>query len=145
VHRLKYRREAVVAAVLGEELGDAVAAGLALGWRADAIVPVPLGSHRARDRGFDQAALLARAAARRSGVPCRRALRRVRETPTQVGLGRAERLANVHDAFAANPTAGSVMLVDDVATTGATLSACARALRRAGAREVRAIVVAIEA
>lgn len=134
-----------MAEALGEELGDAVAGGLALGWRADAIVPVPLGSRRARDRGFDQAALLAWAAARRSGVPCRRALRRVRETRTQVGLGREERLANVHEAFAATLTAGSVMLVDDVATTGATLSACARALRRAGAREVRAIVVAIEA
>ena len=144
VHRFKYEREAVVADALGSDLGDLVARGLALGWRVDALVPVPLAPRRVRERGFDQADLLARAASRRSGVVRRRALRRVRETPSQVGLGRRERAANVAAAFAGQSIRGAVVLVDDVITTGSTLSECARTLRRAGASEVRAVVVAVE-
>lgn len=144
VHRLKYRREAVLAAPLGDALGRAIARGLALGWRADALVPVPLAPARRRDRGYDQSALLARAASRTCGVPLRPWLCRARPTASQVGLGRAARAANVRGAFAASPAAGSVVLVDDVATTGATLAECARALRAAGAREVRAVVLALE-
>lgn len=144
VHRLKYGRESILAEPLGRLLGERVAEGLARGWRVDALVPVPLAPERARARGFDQAERLARSAARASGVPCRRSLLRRRATASQVGLGRAARAANVRGAFVAREVARSVVLVDDVATTGATLAECARALRRAGAREVRAVVVAIE-
>lgn len=144
MHRLKYGGEAVVADALGADLGAVVAGGLALGWRVDAIVPVPLAVGRARQRGYDQAELLARAAERVCGAPRRRLLRRVRDTRSQVGLGRAERAANVRGAFAAQRAGGSVVLVDDVATTGSTLAECARALRAAGARDVRAVVVALE-
>jgi ComF family protein len=144
VHRLKYEGEAVLAGPLGVELGAVVARGLALGWRVDALVPVPLSSARRRERGFDQAALLAGHASRACGVPVRRCVRRLRATESQVGLGRAERLENMRGAFAAAFSPARVTLVDDVATTGATLAACAEALRRVGTREVRAVVVAVE-
>jgi ComF family protein len=144
VHRLKYRGETVLAGPLGREVGRAVAAGLALGWRVDALVPVPLADRRRRERGFDQAALLANHASRASGVPVSRCARRVRATTSQVGLDRTARTANVRGAFVARAAPARVALVDDVSTTGATLSSCAEALRRAGSREVRAVVVAVE-
>ena len=145
VHRLKYTHEFVIADELGAELGAALARELALGCRVDSVVPVPLAPARARERGHDQAERLARACSMVSGVTLHRALRRVRNTRSQVGLGRAARTTNVRDAFAAEPVAGRrVALIDDVLTTGSTLSECARTLKRAGAREVRALVVAIE-
>ena len=144
VHRLKYTHEFVLADELGGELGGLLARQLALGWRADHVVPIPLAPGRARERGHDQAARLARGCARGSGVPLRHALRRARETRSQVGLGRDERRANVAGAFFAEAIDGCVVLVGDVLTTGATLSECARTLKRSGAREVRALVVAVE-
>jgi len=144
VHRMKYAGEAVLADALGAELGVRIAGGLALGWRVDVVVPVPLAPARARERGYDQARRLACAAGRVSGAKFVPALARRRETLSQVGLGREERAANVRGAFASAPIAGGVALVDDVLTTGATLVECARTLRRAGATEVRALVVAIE-
>lgn len=110
------------------------------------LVPVPLHPARLRRRGFDQAALLARHLARFAGLAHRpAALRRIRATAAQAHLSRAARLANLAEAFAAVPrhvAARPVVLVDDVATTGATLAACAAALRAAGARDVAAVVVA---
>ena len=102
------------------------------------VVPVPLHPQRLRERGFNPAALLARELARRRGLRCGpTALERVRDTPSQTGLARAARRANVRAAFRARGAAPAhVWLVDDVVTTGATLEACARALRRAGARRV---------
>jgi predicted amidophosphoribosyltransferase len=101
---------------------------------------------RRRARGFHPAGVLARAAARRLGAPLAfDALVAVRETASQTGLDRAARRRNVRDAFAPRPGFAAppvVALVDDVATTGATLVACARALRRAGARRVVAICAA---
>jgi ComF family protein len=120
----------------------------ALAWYAlDApacVVPVPLHPRRLRARGFNPAAALARVAARERDVPCdATALERVRDTPTQTGLGRAARRANVRDAFRARRRVPEcVWLVDDVVTTGATLEACARVLRRAGARRVVALCAA---
>ena len=109
------------------------------------IVPVPLHPRRLATRGFDQAWLLAREVARSIGAEARpRALHRVRATPPQVGLGRAAREANVRGAFEAEPLVArrDILLVDDVTTTGSTLRACAEALVEAGARSVRALVVA---
>ena len=107
------------------------------------IVPVPLHASRRRARGFDQAADLAR----HLGLPVSRALRRVRATAVQASLPAARRHANVRDAFAATRAARDlsgavVVLVDDVCTTGATLDACARALKDAGIAEVRALTAA---
>lgn len=106
--------------------------------RAQAVVPVPLHPARYRERGFDQASLLARAVARAQGLRhLPRALERTRPTQRQTGLSRGERRRNVRGAFRArHAVPACVWLVDDVATTGSTLGEAARALRRAGALQV---------
>jgi ComF family protein len=106
-------------------------------------VPVPLHFSRKRERGFNQAADLAR----HLGLPVCNALHRVRSTPTQTGLTAAERRRNVRGAFALAEDSRRlrglvVVVVDDVSTTGATLELCARALKGAGVREVRALTAA---
>ena len=113
----------------------------------DLVVPVPLHPRRLVERGFDQAALLGAPIARRLGIPhAPRALLRTRATVPQASLERDARSANVANAFrcaAPRHVAGRrVLLVDDVRTTGATLSACAEALRTAGAADVRSLVLA---
>ena len=110
---------------------------------AEAAVPVPLHASRRRERGFDQAADLAR----HVGLPVVHALGRVRPTAVQASLPAGRRHANVRDAFRLTPAAVRlegrvVVLVDDVSTTGATLEACARALGGAGVREIRALTAA---
>jgi ComF family protein len=110
-----------------------------------AVVPVPLGRARTRERGYNQAALLGERVAQGWSVPLRpRWLVRLRDTPAQSELTAAERRANVRHAFAASPSvrAGHVVLVDDVLTTGATAAECARALRAAGASTVGVLTVA---
>src|SRR5262245_4916506 len=108
------------------------------------VVPVPLHPRRLRARGFSPASLLARALAREVRAPFAPArLVRVRDTRSQTELSRAERRRNVAGAFAARaPAAGRLWLVDDVVTTGSTLAEAARALRRAGAREVVGVCLA---
>lgn len=110
------------------------------------LVPVPLSARRMRERGFNQAELLAREAASLLGMPVLPVLRKIRETPPQVGLSRRERQVNLTGAFTV-PDAEAVrkqvvLLVDDVLTTGATAAACACALRDAGASAVYVAVVA---
>jgi ComF family protein len=110
-----------------------------------AVVPVPLARARERARGYNQAALLAERIADGLRVPLRpRWLARVRDTPAQSDLTAAERRANVRRAFAASPAVrgAHVVVVDDVLTTGATVSECARALRAAGAAAVGVLTVA---
>jgi ComF family protein len=149
VHRFKYPRPGL----LGLDPGPrAVVCALALEAAGRAplapslVVPVPLHPARLRQRGFNPAALLARALARAHGVPVApRALERVRDTPSQTGLDRRSRARNVVGAFRVRPGAripARVWLVDDVVTTGATLRAAARPLRRAGARRIVAICAA---
>lgn len=143
LHRLKYRRD------LG--LGDALAEGLdgclrQLGWTADLVVPMPLGRRRMRERGYNQVGLVARPLALARGwryAPA--ALRRARETASQVGLSAEERRLNVRGAFRASERlvrGRQVLLLDDVATTGATLTEAARALRDAGAAGVNCLTIA---
>ncbi len=142
IHRLKYRGQRVLA--------PSLAAILVQAWRrgpppADLLVPVPLHARRLRERGFNQAVLLAQALGHETGLPVDAgALQRVRYTPPQVDLDAAGRLANVEGAFACRQSlAGrAVCLVDDICTTGATLEACAAALRQAGARSVWAYTLA---
>ncbi|MBI3634680.1 MAG: ComF family protein [Candidatus Rokubacteria bacterium] len=143
LHALKFEGRRSVAAPLGGLLAEAWPA-LALD-AADALVPVPLAPDRQRERGFNQATLLAERLAARVGVPLRpRWLRRVRETAPQSELDAAARRANVRGAFRATAAVGgrAVVVVDDVFTTGTTLGECARALRAAGARWVGVLAVA---
>lgn len=139
VHALKFRDRPDLAA----PLGAALARGLA--GRYDALVPVPLHPRRQAERGYNQTALLARAAGAACRIPVRPVLRRVRMTAPQTGLGRQERFANLQGAFAAPaPLAGlHLCLVDDVLTTGATAAAAAAALRAAGAVTVGLAVLAV--
>ena len=111
-------------------------------------MPVPLHSRRLRSRGYNQSALLARALGKLTGLAVdERLVSRTRDTPPQVrAASREQRRSNVEDSFRCNAHVGSidVILVDDVATTGSTLSACAAALKDAGAGSVWGLAVARE-
>jgi ComF family protein len=113
---------------------------------ADLVVPVPLHANRQRERGYNQSALLARVLARQARLELDEVhLVRTRATPPQVGLSADKRKTNVKDAFswAGGVLEGcAVLLVDDVCTTGATLEACALALRGGGAQAVWALTLA---
>ena len=146
LHAFKYEGRRVLAGPLAAMMRAAGAEILA---DADWVVPVPLHPWRRMRRGFNQADDLAR----RLGVPVLRTLWRVRATAPQTGLRAAARRRNVRHAFRLSPFLSParrhrllegriVVLVDDVRTTGATLEACAAALKGAGAREVRALTVA---
>ena len=113
-------------------------------WRIDAIVPVPLHADREIERGYNQSNLLGQQLARLSGIPCEPGwLSRIRGTSQQALLAASERLQNVAGAFQATTEVAdlSILLVDDVVTTGATLSECAEALRERGAKAVYAITL----
>ncbi|HEX2125475.1 MAG TPA: hypothetical protein VHF45_02805 [Thermoleophilaceae bacterium] len=111
--------------------------------RAPTLVPVPLHPARHRRRGFNQAAVLAETLARRTGLPVADRLIRSGGAGSQVGRPRSLRLAAPPGRIdAQGPAPALAVVVDDVATTGATLSACARALRTAGARKVRGLAFA---
>jgi ComF family protein len=142
LHELKFHGQRALAVPLADLLVEQCAGALPAA--IDALVPVPLGRARERERGFNQAALIAERVAGALGVPARpRWLTRVRPTQPQSDLGAAERQANVRNAFRAPPAlAGHLVVVDDVLTTGATVTECARALRAAGARRVGVLTVA---
>lgn len=140
VHALKYAGALELTAPLGSRL---VAALTALQWTIDIIIPVPLHTARQRERGYNQAQQLGDHVAQVLGISCDpSALLRWRDTPPQVGLNRAQRQANMHGAFKPlGSLSGTVLLIDDVFTTGATLQACARAAREAGAHAVYGLTV----
>ncbi|MFZ0773208.1 MAG: ComF family protein [Candidatus Sulfotelmatobacter sp.] len=152
IHLLKYTGVHPAANVLGRMLAEAIAE-LEPELRAEsiAVVPVPLHRGKLRQREFNHAERIARAAIKLNPASgrlrlCPRMLERKRETPSQTGLTRHQRRENVRGAFGvAQPEAvkgRDVLLVDDVYTTGATVSECARVLRRAGATKVWVATVA---
>ncbi len=147
VHRLKYEDNPNCRRLFGRWLTEAGGCVLA---DADLVVPVPLGRLRLLSRRFNQAHILAAAVARQSGVPVDPlALKRCRSTTRQVGLSRDQRQRNVAGAFfvpqrSIGAIAGRrVVLIDDVITTGATVSAAAKALKKAGAAGVDVLALAL--
>jgi len=143
IHQLKYSRNLSLGLVLADSLTVFLDE---LGWNFDLVIPVPLGVARLQERGYNQAALLALPIAlKTSAAYTPRGLVKVRDTPTQVGLDRRQRRENVKDAFVAEPAVVSnrrALVVDDVATSNATLEACAEALLAGGAEKVYCITVA---
>lgn len=143
VRTLKYGGARDLAGVLGTTL----ACGVPAHWPLMAVIPVPLHSSRQRQRGFNQAQLLAQEMARYLDLPCLDALERTRATRQQAKQHAAQR-DDMHGAFHVRPGAfqgqrnGAVLLVDDVLTTGSTLLACQAALQDAGISEIYAAVVA---
>jgi ComF family protein len=146
VLRLKHAPGALLAELLGERWAVWGAARLGT-VQADVVIPVPLHWLRRFRRGYNQSEALARALAPGLGLPCRPGwLRRVRNTPHQTGQSLASRRRNVQDAFRARPRASlrgkTVLLIDDVLTTGSTCNEAAKALRTAGAARVVVAVLA---
>jgi ComF family protein len=147
LHALKYDGERRLAPILGGLLAERWRQA---GVRADLVGFVPVHEARRRERGFDQAELIARAAARALSLSCLPLLRRRSSTSAQHALGRGARAANVGGVFEVPSAAEAavrgrwILLVDDVVTTGATLAACATALLDAGAEAVAGLTVARE-
>ena len=142
IHAFKFERHDFLDAPLATLLEETLAARGDVAF--DAIVPVPMHAAKRRRRGYDQAELLAQALAKRVGIDWESLLTKRSDTPAQSKLARDARARNVRDAYAASAQAKdrSLLLVDDVCTTGETLRATARALLRAGAARVCAITIA---
>lgn len=143
IHRFKYTGVKALVEPLGEMLFEAYNS---LGVRPDLLVPIPLGRQRAKERGFNQCLLLSCWLSQRTGIPTWGVLFKVRETPPQASLGGAERRGNLKGAFAVlypqRIMGKRVLLIDDVFTTGTTLSEAASLLLLSGAREVYALTLA---
>jgi ComF family protein len=144
---IKYRKASVLGGILAEHIAGSPGSTEALWQGVDLVIPVPLHPKRRRERGFNQAEVLARGLAARRGVPvATRNLVKTGNTPPQTTLAAAAREANVRGAYKVKKEGviggRVVLLVDDVFTTGATLAECSRTLREAGAGEVRALTAA---
>lgn len=143
LHTIKYRRNIGLGESLALQMADFVRS---LHWDLDIMIPVPLGRMRLKERGYNQVALVAQPLAYRVGLTyAPSALWKSRETRSQVGLNISQRRDNVHNAYQADPyvvKGKSILLMDDVATTGSTILSCTDALLSAGAREVYAITIA---
>ena len=144
---MKYEEIVPLGRWFGQRLAEIVLQSAPCDWRADAVVPVPLHLDRLRERGYNQAELIARPLAARIGVKIESSwLVRTKPRPPHLLLSRSERWASVRGAYAIREgfriDNRRILLVDDVLTTGATLDACARVLRKAGASEVRGLTVA---
>lgn len=139
IHAYKYGGNLSLAGVLAREVAESAVDEL------DALIPMPLSAARLRERGFNQAQELARDIGRRLRLPVlARACRKVRDTAPQAALEWGARSRNVRGAFVCDADLAGlrVGVVDDVMTTGATLDELARVLKRAGAVEVRGVIVA---
>ncbi len=143
VHRLKYKRDLALGDTFARPLLELF---LETGWEIDLVIPVPLGIARQAERGYNQASLLARPLALGLGVKyLPQALKKIKETPSQVGLNVLQRRENVKKAFLALRSfvqGRKVLIVDDVCTSGATLDECSKALIEADVLEVYAITLA---
>ena len=146
VHDFKYGRHIHLRFPIADWLGETLEDPRLQGRRFDLVVPVPLHPTRKRERGFNQAELLAELFCARAGLTMRPVLERIRYTTTQTVFDRVERMENLRDAFCLRKKMDvrglRVLLIDDVLTTGSTLSECARVLKEAGATFVHAATAA---
>lgn len=143
LHTLKYRRNIGLGESIALQLVDFIHA---LHWPVEILIPIPLGKKRLKERGYNQVGLVARPLAYQTGLRYEPdALWKTRETRSQVGLNISQRHENVHNAYQADPRVvkqKSILIMDDVATTGSTISASTDALLSAGAREVYVLTIA---
>lgn len=142
LHSLKYHRNISMGLSLAEHMTGFVKD---LNWTIDMVIPIPLGRQRMKERGYNQVAMIAKPLALALGMEfAPKALSRRKETRSQVGLTKEERRENVHEAFQAGGGVNgkNVIVLDDVSTTGSTLSSSADALFRSGAKNVFALTVA---
>src|SRR5437899_7085491 len=146
IHQFKYARQIHLRHLVARWLCAALDDERLRDCNFDLIVPVPLHPTRERERGFNQASLLSELLSAQTSIRSQRVLERVRYTTTQTALDRSERMENLHNAFRLRKNADvrglRVLLIDDVLTTGSTLSECARVLKRAGAISVHAATAA---
>jgi len=146
VHQFKYGHQMHLQHLVGQWLQAALDDERLRGRQFDVIVPVPLHSARQRERGFNQAALLALLLGERIAAPVEPVLERIRYTTTQTAFDRSERMENLRGAFRLRRKMDvrglRVLLVDDVLTTGATLSECARILKKSGSASIHAATAA---
>ena len=145
IHRFKYSGHYYLRNLLAELLLEAFGDDR-LKVSIDLIVPVPLHSTRHRERGYNQSEALAEIVSKKSGIPMIRALKRRIPTQTQTQFDRQQRMRNLRNAFVVRENSGvhgkSLLLLDDILTTGSTLAECALVLRNAGAGSIRAVTVA---
>ena len=143
LHTLKYRGNKAFGEPIALQMAEFVRS---LQWTIDLMIPVPLGKSRLKERGYNQVALVARPLAYQLGWMYEPdALWKTRETRSQVGLNLSQRNQNVQDAYQADPKVvkqKSILIMDDVATTGSTISACTAALLKADARDVYVLTIA---
>ena len=143
LHTMKYRRNIGLGEAIALQMTDFVRS---LNWQLDILIPVPLGKKRLKERGYNQVALVARPLAYQLQLRYEpAALQKTRETRSQVGLTVSQRSENVQNAYQADSKVvqgKSVLIMDDVATTGSTISACTTALHSAGAQEVYVLTIA---
>jgi competence protein ComFC len=143
LHTMKYRRNIGLGEALAVQMVEFVRS---LQWEVDMLLPIPLGKKRFQERGYNQVALVAEPLAYQMGLAyLPQAIWKKKETRSQVGLKHSQRQENVQNAYQADPETvkrKSILIMDDVATTGATISSSTEALLTAGAREVFAITIA---
>jgi ComF family protein len=147
IHSLKYEKKFGVGIYLGRLVGNVFLDDVKK-WEADFIIPVPLFSVKKANRGYNQSEFIAKGISIELGIPANnKLLKRIRHTETQTKLNSLERRANVQDAFklkrGAKVKGKRIILVDDVITTGSTVSECAKVLKQAGADKVFALFAAI--
>jgi ComF family protein len=146
IHEFKYGHHRHLRYPLAGWLEETLSDPRLRGRQFDLLVPVPLHPARERERGFNQATLLAELLAQKTAFPVRALLERIRYTTTQTAYDRSERMENLRDAFRLRKNRDvrglHVLLIDDVLTTGSTLSECARVLKRGGALSVYAATAA---
>jgi ComF family protein len=143
IHNLKYHSDMGISEVLARPLSEMISS---LPWQIDLLTAVPLSRKRTRERGYNQSALLANWVSASTGIPfLPEAIKRTRETISQVGLHADQRRSNVMGAFTANTesvSGKSILVVDDVTTTGATMLACAQAFHAANSGRIYGLTLA---